>query len=348
MHPHNERMNIISKKKPSFPVNGVLTDYLNKYLRYYELPVQYKDMLRFTDSIPLRDKDDNETLWHSVSYSPSEQGEIHYGLLKIYVMLTANGNEDAIEHLSVDRVDYCLFGNSFPFRIKIINQLNDNYDYYYLKTADASRIYGLELEHILSPNKINFLVYGATLIEEHIVGIPGDQFLKENLNREEHNKVRLGKEFVKFNERCFIRLLGDMRSYNFVIDVTPDFDKVQYRIRALDFDQQSFEGRKNMYLPQFFKENNPFVKMAMELLSGDSIIQYQKEERAQIKRRISVSDYQLKDLMDTIKQDHISTEDKIVQLKKELSAYHKNPEFLECRNMGQILESNMDQVLNKA
>jgi hypothetical protein len=31
-----------------------------------------------------------------------------------------------------------------------------------------------ELEHILSPDKINFLVYCALLIEEHIMGIPGD------------------------------------------------------------------------------------------------------------------------------------------------------------------------------
>ena len=69
------------------------------------------------------------------------------------------------------------------------------------------------------------------------------------------NKVRLAKEFIKFNERCFVKLLGDMRSYNYVIDVTPDFDAVQYRVRAIDFDQHAFEGRKKMYLPQFFKEN---------------------------------------------------------------------------------------------
>ena len=44
-----------------------------------------------------------------------------------------------------------------------------------------------------------------------------------------------------------------MRSYNFVVDVTPDFEDVQVRIRAMDFDQQSYSGRKNFYLPQFFR-----------------------------------------------------------------------------------------------
>jgi hypothetical protein len=68
----------------------------------------------------------------------------------------------------------------------------------------------------------------------------------------------LPKEFVKFNERCFVRLLGDMRSYNFVVNITPDIEDYQYRIRAIDFDQQSYEGRRNLYLPQFFKENLPW------------------------------------------------------------------------------------------
>jgi len=40
------------------------------------------------------------------------------------------------------------------------------------------------------------------------------------------NKIRFAKEFVKFNERCFVRLLGDMRSYNFVVDITPDIERL--------------------------------------------------------------------------------------------------------------------------
>jgi hypothetical protein len=39
----------------------------------------------------------------------------------------------------------------------------------------------LELEHILSPDKINFLVYEDTLVEEHIMGI-GDVFIKTLLD----------------------------------------------------------------------------------------------------------------------------------------------------------------------
>lgn len=44
--------------------------------------------------------------------------------------------------------------------------------HFYIKKADASRIFGLELEHIISPNSINFLVFQDKLIEKHTVVIP--------------------------------------------------------------------------------------------------------------------------------------------------------------------------------
>ena len=49
------------------------------------------------------------------------------------------------QHLTVDRIDLCSFANSQPFRVRIVNRLSDNFDYFYIKRADASRVYGLEL-----------------------------------------------------------------------------------------------------------------------------------------------------------------------------------------------------------
>ena len=194
-----------------------------------------------------------------------------------------------INHLDVERIDFCEFGNSVPFRIRIINRINDNYDHYYIKAADASRIYGLELEDLLSPNRITFLTHKDTLVEEHIAGIPGDMFLEDYLHLPETNKIRIAKEFVKFNERCFARLLGDMRSYNFVVDITPDIEDYQYRLRAIDFDQQSYEGRKNLYLPQFYRENYEFVELVLKTLSPEVIKQYQMEEQTAMAYRVVTS-----------------------------------------------------------
>src|SRR5690606_11799800 len=219
------------------------------------------------------------------------------GLVKIYAILKTEGDMSFANQLDVARIDYCAFGNSLPFRIRIINKYNANYDHYYIKINDASRIYGLELEHFLSPNRLTYYTDGSTLVEEHIPGLPGDVFLEQYLNREETNKTRLAKEFVKFNERCFVRLLGDMRAYNFVVVATPDIESYQYKFHAIDFDQQTYEGRRHLYMPQFFKENNLFVKTVLSHLNQESIEQYRAEERSAMAYRVAVIRFRLMELL---------------------------------------------------
>lgn len=307
----------------------------------------YNDLLEHQLATPLLDKKGQDTLWETVFYEPERTAKLYQSLTYIYVMLKNEGDFSSQEHLGVDRIDYCSFGNSNPFRIRIINKFNDNYDYFYIKTADASRVYGLELEHLLSPNRISYYVDDNTLIEEHIAGIPGDMFINTIMNTKQTNKVRLAKEFVKFNERCFVRLLGDMRSYNYVMDITPDFDDVQYRIRAIDFDQQCYEGRKNLYLPQYFKENFPLVELGMQLINEKTVKQYQAEERSLIARRLIASRYRVKDLIDCMEEDNISTPEKVKQLREDLAKHHANEHFLECENMGEILKLQLKSTLAK-
>lgn len=334
-------MNTISQKKFYYPITPELRNYLTEYSREIELPVKYSDLAHYEDSIPQTDKKGHDTLWETLLYSPSERDDLNHGLTEIYAMLKTEGDMTVMEHLYVERVDYCPFGNSRPFRVKISNRYNDNYDYFYVKTADASRIYGLELEHILSPERISYIVDGTTIVEEHIAGIPGDVFIKDWLHDSQVNRVRLAKEFVKFNERCFVRLLGDMRSYNYVVEITPDFDAIQYRIRAIDFDQQTYEGNRTMYMPQFFKDNNPIVDFCSKHLNEKTIAQYRSEERALIANRIKVSRYRLKELMDVMTEATISTPEKISQLKKELADYFEDEAFLECNTMGDILKTRL-------
>ena len=148
------------------------------------------------------------------------------------------------------------------------------------------------------------------------------------MNDPDTNKIRLAKEFVKFNERCFVRLLGDMRSYNFVVDITPDIEDYQYRIRAIDFDQQSYEGRKNLYLPQFFKENNALVQMTLQHLNKESIEQYQAEEKNIDGISCGCLRFRLMELFNIMSKDDISIPEKIEQLKNELNEYFQIPKHL--------------------
>ncbi|OSZ79935.1 hypothetical protein CAP36_01330 [Chitinophagaceae bacterium IBVUCB2] len=336
-----------TRKKPMYPVNNSLRNYLKLHGREVKLPVTYTNLLNYTWSTPIRDKNGKDTLWEKLSYDSRDWEYIRDGLVKIYAILKTEGDFSFISHLDVARVDYCTFGNSHPFRIRIVNKFNDNYDHYYIKIADASRIYGLELEHILSPNRITFFTCDNTLVEEHIPGIPGDSFIQQIMDTPETNKIRLAKEFVKFNERCFVRLLGDMRSYNFVVDITPDIEDYQYRIRCIDFDQQSYEGRKNLYLPQFFKENYAFVDLSLSHLNKESIAQYQFEERTMITFRVVSSRYRIKELLDIMTKDEISSAEKIAQLKDELNIYFNTTAFKKCKSMGEIVKVQLKHTLQK-
>jgi len=333
---------LISKKKPFYPISEALEDFLKRYDRWFNTPIFYEDLLRFSGSVAVYDQHDNDTLWVRVFYTDSERRDIDYNLKKIYTILHSDGNESGIQYLNIDAIDYCTFGNSKPFRIKIRNVLNDNFTYYYLKRTDASRVYGLELEHMLSPYNLNFLVNHSTLIEEHIAGIPGDQFIKEFLPQcTDAEKAQIAKEYVKFNERSMIRLLGDMRAYNYVVVPTHDFDQVVYKIRPIDFDQQSFEGKLSVYRPQFFKENKPLMDLVRIKLNQDSITQYKIEERSIVARRIISSGNRLQRLIAIMQTETLTLNENLIRLRTEIYKFTKDKAFKESRSMGEIMQASL-------
>ena len=341
------RGNIPSKKKQPIAISDPLMQYLRLHGRATQLPLQYEDLLRYSSSLPLLDQEGNDTLWETVYYGGSDQDELFRALTYIYALLKTDGDTEVMEHLTVARIDYCTFGNTKPFRVRIINRLNDNYDHFYVKRTDASRVYGLELEQLLSPNTLIYLANGHTLIEEHIIGIPADDFMRKHLEDTTFNQIRMAKEFVKFNERCFARLLGDMRAYNYVVAVTPDIEGSQFRLRAIDFDQQSYEGRKSFYLPQYFKENNPIIFLGIKHMTPETVKQYQLEERSLIANRAKSDWGRLESLLRIMMNDQLSTPTKVKQLREELSYHHKNEQFLQCRSMGEIVVTNINLLLQK-
>lgn len=349
------RRNLISHKKPSYPIDGGLVDYLTRYGRRVSGGVCYDDLARFTGQTTLYDEHGRDTLWASVFYGAVEQREIHDALRATYAALRSGGDLSTVEHLYVDRIDVCLYGNTLPFRVRIVNRLNENFDYFYVKRADASRAYGLELEHVLSPNAVHFLaridgpaLREQTLIEEHIVGLPGDQFIAEALPDNRFDEVRLAKEFVKFNERCFVRLLGDMHAGNWVVDITPDFEKMHYRIRAVDFDQQSHHARRQVYLPQFFAQNNPVIAIGLRHLTAPTADQYQREERALIAGRLRAGQARYDDLMAVMREDLIAPDAAVHALGAALAAHYRDGRFRQAHTMGDLVWHSLDLLQHRA
>src|SRR5690606_19739194 len=320
--------------------------YLQDNNRITEARVFYEDLLRFSGYIALEDRNGNDTSWLRVYYPEFERNEIESNLNKIYTHLHSEGDEETLPYLTVDSIDFCTFGNSKPFRVKVRNILNDNYTNFYIKKVDASRIYGLELEDILSPYKINYLVYKDTLIEEHILGIPGDVFIKDSLEKiSEPEKSQLAKEFVKFNERCMIGLLGDMRCYNYVIIATHDFDQVVDRIPPIDFDQQCYEENLKIYFPQYFKENFRMVKLVIDKLKPNSVEQYRKEVRSSIAKQILTHNERYQHLIEVMKNDYIAPPENVIKLRTSLQKFTKDIKFRDCKSMGEILETGMNFVV---
>jgi hypothetical protein len=178
------------------------------------------------------------------------------------------------------------------------------------------------------------------------LGIPGDIFINTLLEKcTEPEKAQIAKEFVKFNERCMIRLLGDMRSYNYVIIPIHDFDHVVYKIRPIDFDQQCYEGNFKNYRPQFFKENFKMVMLVKDKLQDSSIEQYKNEERSALAKRIHSAENRIKMLLEIMSDDEIAPENHINQLKNELFGYTNDISFKKAKSMGEILNAGFEFVM---
>ncbi len=331
-------------KKPSYPVSKALRGYLLLTNREIEVPVSYQDLLHHKSAVALFDKKGTDTLWETLIYNETDRKFIHECLRKIYAQLKVGGDVSVMEHLYIDRVDYCLYANTHPVRVRIVNRLNDLFDYFYIKQADMSRIYGMELEHLLSPNKINYLVKGSTLIEEHIPGIPGDSFIKYFLPKREYNPLRVAKEFVKFNERSLVQLLGDMRNDNFVVEVIPDFDDLYFRLRAIDFDQHVYEGSVKIYMPQYFKENNPILNLGFMSMSSVLELQYQQEERTRLLTRVRAATDLLPVLLGAMKKETLSNVENVLRLRSELSDLYEDDRFFKAKTMGEILTSSLEML----
>jgi hypothetical protein len=332
------------QKKPSFPIGDGLRTYLRRYRRERELPVPYERLRRFSESASVNDEHGRPTFWETVVYDRLEMESLQEDLKRIYALLRVDGDLSVMQHLYVDRIDYCAFGNSAPFRIRIVNAYNDNPDHFYIKRGDASRVYGLELEHLLSPNRMHYLTFGDTLVEEHVAGIPGDVFIRRWLHSKELTPIRVAKELVKFNERCFIRLLGDMRSYNFVVVVTPDFEGAQIRIRAMDFDQQSYEGRMNLYRPQFFRDNQPLALFCMKHLRVETARQYQREEQVLILQRKAIIEERLDMLLQAMSKDALAPMEHVIELREGLAAHYGRTAYLRCNSMGELVRENLESI----
>jgi len=146
---------------------------------------------------------------------------------------------------------------------------------------------------------------------------------------------------VKFNERCFVRLLGDMRSYNFVVLLTPisTIGKCGF---ARWIRSASYNGRKNFYLPQFFKENTPLVNFCIRHCARNrEPIQTRRAGDHPPARASRVR--APRPPLARHEPRSIAPREKIVQLREELAALRRK-DYLRCESMGALVRENLESI----
>jgi hypothetical protein len=137
-----------------------------------------------------------------------------------------------------------------------------------------------------------------------------------------------------------------MRSVNYIVDITPDFEETQYRVRPIDFDQQSYEGARRTYLAQYFPCNQRVVDLVGAELEPAAIHQYKVEERTLIRRRRRVAARRIDLLLEVMRTEELAPEAHFEQLRDELAEYHKgNGSFNLCRTMGDLVTVHLDLMV---
>ena len=84
----------------------------------------------------------------------------------------------------------------------------------------------------------------------------------------------------------------------------------------------------------------------MEVMTPESMRQYQLEERGLILNRSISTKHILKQLLEAMCSQPLSLEKNIIQLGKELAQHHNDKRFTRCKNMGELVKLNLSTLLN--
>jgi hypothetical protein len=82
----------------------------------------------------------------------------------------------------------------------------------------------------------------------------------------------------------------------------------------------------------------------MDVITPESMRQYQREERALIATRVKSSHLELEDILQTMENDQLAPQSHVDQLKNELAKHYQTKDFLKCSSMGEILRKSLSLV----
>ncbi|MEY4088328.1 MAG: hypothetical protein RJB55_599, partial [Verrucomicrobiota bacterium] len=106
----------------------------------------------------------------------------------------------------------------------------------------------------------------------------------------------------------------------------------------------SYDGRRNFYLPQFFKDNAPLVQFCTRHLRIETANQYQREEQTLLLQRAALASERLGLLLHGMEGDPIAPREKVVSLREALAEHYRRADYLRCESMGALIRENLESI----
>jgi len=99
-----------------------------------------------------------------------------------------------------------------------------------------------------------------------------------------------------------------------------------------------------IYMPQYFKENNPIINLGLKSMTSVLELQYQREERTRLLMRVRSAGSQLKALINAMRTEKLSTEENVDNLRHELAELYGDGNFLNARTMGDLINTSLQML----
>lgn len=233
-----------------------------------------------------------------------------------------------------------IYGRTNPLRVKV-HFGNHTEKVFYAKELDEKRLFGIELEDILSEHKYNYSASGGAIYEDEV---KGDEIYR--LSNEARNDVSFLEEMAKLDYRAFLMLLKDLNPianpHNCVVSKRTLREGYTYEVRPIDFDglfeiedfqeESVLSGQRDQVIDKLGKEKYTLLRAL---------------EKEGIKKRYCQNSERVNELLGVIgSSDECNTN--VSRISCLLSKYYHDPKvrFYEAKNMGELLGMHLRAQLS--
>ena len=209
---------------------------------------------------------------------------------------------------------------------------------FYAKPFDERRLAGLELVHLLSPDKYNFSASGEAIYEDEIPGIEAEEF-EANYKGDPFKNESYVSELVKLDFLTQLLLLGDMHKRNYLVSSNNITGEEKYSVRPIDFDK-IFLISKIEYADVLSTDKDKILKF----LGKEKYDSIRETVKGEIRKRY----YENKNRINTF-LEIINESDKCTvyasDLRNSLSAFHNDIDIAYIDNFGELLKVHFERML---